>query len=149
MDKLINEAYQKVPGIYDDKGAGFIHHLIAAFLPVDKTLFNLLMETSETCCIVGLPSANGEMRDDLVVLQMTRMKANLGNVGAKTAAIELLNIFVRKYKIRESETIDCRAVYGSPKSDKVISKVALIALHNFAFDRIFSDAKIMGTINHL
>jgi hypothetical protein len=58
MDKLINEAYQKISGIYDDKGAGFIRHLIAAFLPVDKTLFNLLMEISETCCIVGLPSAN-------------------------------------------------------------------------------------------
>ncbi len=149
MEGAIKKAYNKIKSTYEDKkGKGFILHLISAFLPIEH--WNVDFGDTKRCAITNTLGLNiGEYIDLKMDYMFMGGKVVVGTESEKECAISKFNSkiedFRKKYTIEEGEDVEqSRKMYFSETSDKVLCTAALVALRDFALNRMFSDDRAIS-----
>jgi len=133
VQRYVEEALNKIYRMYNDPHSrGFILHLVAAFIPINE--WNKYLSTDKVCAITGMIGYNLD-----VFFEMTKksifLKAKMiigdDNGEAEKEYQEMQDAVIKRFGLREGETLLDHQMYCSNSSDKCLSPFAIIALKHF------------------
>lgn len=148
MQKFIDSSYQKIEEIWNssEKGQNFILHLIRAFIPIDP--WSHYMDTNKICCITGKKGFSAarflKLTSESIFLRATII-ADVDEAKKKEAQ-ETYDKMVEEVKsyfdLEEGEDLqNDRKLFYSEKSDKCLTRPALIALRDFSINELLKGNK--------
>lgn len=145
---LITKAYIKICQLWnkDSKSRNFIKHLILNFIPINEwnKILNFpeseLKENKNHCCILNIKLIGiRKLSEELAEFKIKQMYITAETDNDKKQ--KLIDEYNSEIKKLPTEIKFKDYAYFGNKSDKYLSKYALIALKNFISETLLSDEK--------
>jgi hypothetical protein len=133
------EIYKKIEEIYkDEKGKGFITHLLRSFLPINRSTFMLLKDEKKKmrCSITNISLIS---KDEIIKFQIENHEQIFKNMSDRLLGKTTENVVVDNFK-GKMLAVQCE------KSERLLCLPAVQQLLNFASNELLKDNKHISFI---
>jgi hypothetical protein len=148
VQRYVEEALTKIYQMYNNPHSrGFILHLVAAFIPINE--WNKYLSTDKTCCITGMIGYNLDVFFEMTkksILLKARMVIGNDNGEAEKEYQEIQAAVIKRFGLREGETLLDHQMYYSDSSNKSLSPFAIVALKHFVERQLLQDDQAILSI---